>query len=110
MAPPAKLISKGWSCPALGLLGLLLAACGSSTASLPSAAAQSRSFLGQFHHVSQLASTVPVNGDVNPYGVAVVPESLGDLVAGDVLVTNFNDRQNVQGTGTTVVEVSPQGQ
>ena len=111
MAPAARLISKAMrSCLALSVLGGLLAACGSGAASLPPAAAQSRSFLDQFHHVSQLASTVPANGDVNPYGVAVVPESLGDLVAGDALVTNFNDRQNVQGTGTTVVEVSRQGQ
>lgn len=56
-----------------------------------------------------LASTVPANGDLNPYGVAVVPTSSGRLVAGDVLVSNFNSKANVQGTGTTLVEVSPQG-
>ena len=50
---------------------------------------------------------MPGNGDVNPYGVAVVPASAGRLTAGDVLVSNFNDKANVQGTGTTLVEVSP---
>jgi hypothetical protein len=60
-------------------------------------------------NVSVVASTVPANGDVNPYGVAVAPVSKGDLVAGDVLVSNFNDSSNLQGTGTTIVEVSPSG-
>jgi hypothetical protein len=46
---------------------------------------------------SQIASTVPVTGDVNPYGVAVVPASAGRLTAGDVLVSNFNDKADVQG-------------
>lgn len=59
--------------------------------------------------VRTLASTVPPNGDVNPYGVAVVPRSVGDLVAGDVLVSNFNDATNLQGTGSTIVEVAPSG-
>jgi len=59
--------------------------------------------------ISTIASTVPPNGDINPYGVVVVPASTGSLVAGDVLVSNFNDSQNLQGTGTTIVEVSPRG-
>ena len=56
-----------------------------------------------------IASTVPGNGDVNPYGVAVVPRSTGDLFQGNVLVSNFNNKANVQGTGTTIVEVTPSG-
>jgi hypothetical protein len=67
------------------------------------------SFLSQLHPGSQIASTVTAKGDVNPYGVAVVPASAGQLVAGDVLVSNFNDKANVQGTGTTIVQVSPSG-
>jgi hypothetical protein len=56
-----------------------------------------------------LATTVPRNGDVNPYGVAVVPQTIGRLVKGNTLVSNFNDKKNVQGTGTTIMEVSPNG-
>ena len=56
-----------------------------------------------------IASTVPANGDVNPYGVAVIPQSAGALRAGNVLVSNFNDSANLQGTGTTIVQVSPGG-
>ncbi len=73
------------------------------------AAAKTRSFVGAFTHIDTVASTVPANGDVNPYGVAVVPHSRGHLVKGDVLVSNFNNSANAQGTGTTIVEISPGG-
>jgi hypothetical protein len=56
-----------------------------------------------------LGSTVPTNGDVNPYGMALVQRSTGRLVAGNVLVSNFNNAKNLQGTGTTIVEMSPAG-
>ena len=58
-----------------------------------------------------VVSTVPANGDVNPYGVAFVPRGFpsGVLNPGDVLVSNFNNSQNLQGTGTTIVRVPPQG-
>lgn len=57
-------------------------------------------------------SAIPSNGDLNPYGVAFVPEGFpagGRIKAGDVLVSNFNDNANIQGTGTTVVSFSPDG-
>lgn len=52
-------------------------------------------------------STVPSNGDVNPYGVAFVPPRFptGTVAVGDILVSNFNDKRNLQGTGTTIVDV-----
>jgi hypothetical protein len=74
-----------------------------------SAAAKPGSFIGGFTAISTVASTVPANGDVNPYGVAVVPANKGTLVKGDVLVSNFNNSGNAQGTGTTIVEISPGG-
>jgi len=75
----------------------------------PSRSKAPSAFIDRFKTVSQVASTVPSNGDVNPYGVAVVTRSTGHLVAGDTLVSNFNAKSNVQGTGTTVVQVSPGG-
>ena len=69
----------------------------------------SSAFVGPLHHVSKIASTVPGNGDVNPYGVAVIPSSAGDLFQGNILVSNFNDKGNVQGTGTTITQVTPVG-
>jgi hypothetical protein len=67
------------------------------------------SFVGPFSTISTIASTVPRNGDVNPYGVAVVPVSSGDLIQGNVLVSNFNNRRNLQGTGSTIVQIAPGG-
>lgn len=75
----------------------------------PALASAHHSFIGRFTHNSQVASTVPANGDVNPYGVAVVQQSQGMLHRGNVLVSNFNDAANVQGTGTTIVQVAPGG-
>jgi len=73
------------------------------------AASASDTFIGNLHTVTPIASTIPHNGDVNPYGVAVVPRSVGNLGAGNVLVSNFNDSANIQGTGTTIVQVTPGG-
>jgi hypothetical protein len=56
-----------------------------------------------------VASTVPAGGDVNPYGLVLVPSSVGKLSAGNLLVSNFNDKANNQGTGTTIVQISPTG-
>jgi hypothetical protein len=75
----------------------------------PSSASSHSSFLSSLEKPSQIASTVPANGDVNPYGVAVVRSSVGKLTRGDTLVSNFNSKANVQGTGTTLVQVSPSG-
>jgi hypothetical protein len=61
---------------------------------------------------NQTTSTVPSNGDVNPYGVAIVPNNVpkgGKLHAGDILVSNFNNSDNDQGTGTTIVDISKNG-
>ena len=69
----------------------------------------STSFLSHFSTVTNVASTVPANGDVNPYGITVVPQSMGKLVRGDTLVSNFNNSANLQGTGTTIVEIAPSG-
>jgi len=58
-------------------------------------------------------STVPANGDVNPYGVAFVPNNFytgsGPLKHGDILVSNFNNSANLQGTGTTIVRIPAGG-
>ena len=58
------------------------------------------------------SSTIPANGDLNPYGVAFVPEHFpagGSIASGDVLVSNFNASGNLQGTGVTIVKLTPDG-
>ncbi|MBV8997981.1 MAG: hypothetical protein JO304_02910 [Solirubrobacterales bacterium] len=77
------------------------------------ASAAARPFIDRFATISTLASAVPgsgpAKGDQNPYGVAVVPRTAGKLVRGDILVSNFNDAHNDQGTGSSIVEISPSG-
>ncbi len=95
---------------AVGLLSVAAAAAVAGV--LPAAASTGAggSFIGGLHNVATVSSTIPANGDLNPYGVAVVPRSHGNLTAGDILVSNFNNAANQQGRGTTIVEVSPKGQ
>jgi hypothetical protein len=62
--------------------------------------------------IPRQTSTIPSNGDVNPYGVAFVPDGFPkatNVAPGDVLVSNFNASSNTQGTGTTIVSISPDG-
>jgi hypothetical protein len=109
------LLSTGRCWTLLGVAAVLLGGTACSSAAHPAAGgpavvrAAQRPYLERFHAVSQIASTVPANGDVNPYGLTVVPQTAGKLVRGDMLVSNFNSKANVQGTGTTIVQVSPAG-
>jgi hypothetical protein len=116
----------------LALIGvaLVVAGCGSSSSSSSTGSSSSTSsvasagtsaestpspgpFLAKFTSVSKLGSTEPPNGDINPYGIVTVPTSVGKLQAGQLLISNFNAKesakQNGQGTGTTIVQVSPAG-
>jgi hypothetical protein len=97
---------------ALTFAGAASAVTAAALVMAPAAGAQSMSatpFISHFHTLKTIASTVPANGDVNPYGVAVISHAAGHLYRGDVLISNFNNSQNLQGTGTTIVEVSPHG-
>ena len=90
------------------VLPTLVCVCG--LLSVGAASAQARSFIGRFMPNSpSIATTVPGNGDVNPYGVVTVPRSVGLLQRGDLLVSNFNNSSNAQGTGTTIVQIPPGG-
>jgi hypothetical protein len=92
------------------LSGTLVAATLSLVTAAPGlVAANSKPFLNMLPMQTQVASTVPANGDVNPYGMAVVPWSTGALVKGDVLISNFNAASNLQGTGTTIDQIAPNG-
>jgi hypothetical protein len=75
-----------------------------------------RPFIDNFTTVTQGASSAPAAGaeagDQNPYGVAVVPRSVGKLHQGSILVSNFNNvgsppTGNLQGTGSSIVQYSP---
>jgi len=70
-------------------------------------AAEQQGFLETIHRHVTLTSTVTDNGDLNPYAVVVAPVSAGKIQKDDVLVTNFNNISNLQGTGGTIVNFNP---
>jgi hypothetical protein len=89
-----------------------LALAAGMAATLASAALAQNVPLGAFVPTLINSSTIPANGDLNPYGVAFVPSGFpqgGLIQAGDVLVTNFNNSSNLQGLGTTIIKFTPTG-
>jgi hypothetical protein len=64
-------------------------------------------YLETLHRHVTLTSTVTDNGDLNPYAVVIAPVSAGKIAEDDVLVDNFNNISNLQGTGTTIVGYRP---
>jgi len=67
---------------------------------------------GLLQTFSTVPTTGPDAGDQNPYGVAFVPSDFkgqGTLQPGDLLVSNFNGKANIEGTGSTIVRITPQG-
>ena len=90
-----------------GRLAALAASLLLAMPAVPVRASDSPSFLGAIHHHRTRASTVTDNGDLNPYAVVVAPVSAGKIQNGDVLVDNFNDVSNLQGTGTTIIAYDP---
>ncbi len=71
------------------------------------AQAAPQGFLETVHRHATLTSTVTDNGDLNPYAVIVAPVTSGRIQKDDVLVDNFNNISNLQGTGTTIVGYRP---
>ena len=70
-------------------------------------AGEPRSFLETVHRHVNRTSTISENGDTNPYAVVVAPATVGRIQQGDVLIDNFNNLSNLQGTGTTIVDYNP---
>lgn len=97
------------------IAGLMAAGAGLITAiglaAVPASAAPVP-YLSHFHTLTTLHSTIPINGDLNPYGIFIVRQDIGDLHAGNVLISNFNNSAsggNEQGRGTTIVQINPNG-
>ena len=69
--------------------------------------AEPQGLLETLHRNTTLINTVPDNGDQNPYAIFVAPVSAGVIKKDDVLVDNFNNSANLQGTGSTIVDYHP---
>jgi hypothetical protein len=73
----------------------------------PSWGAEPKGLLESIHRHVMLTSSVTDNGDLNPYAIVVAPVSAGKIARDDVLVDNFNNVSNLQGTGTTIIDYRP---
>jgi hypothetical protein len=89
-----------------GIVGAAIVAIAVALGLAPVVAAP-QGLLELLHKHATLTSTVTDNGDLNPYAIVVAPVSAGRISAGDVLVDNFNNISNLQGTGTTIVDYNP---
>jgi len=78
-----------------------------ATPTRPALADAPQGLLETIHKHITRTSTVTDNGDLNPYAVVVAPVSAGKIQKDDVLVDNFNNLSNLQGTGTTIIDYSP---
>jgi hypothetical protein len=94
----SRFCSKTWA----GLAAILVVAGAPDVAG-----AASDGYLNSIHHFTTLTTTVPDSGDQNPYAIVVAPVSAGTIKKDDVLITNFNDHNNLQGLGSTIMRFTP---
>ncbi|TDG05312.1 hypothetical protein E1N52_25190 [Paraburkholderia guartelaensis] len=95
-------------CTAHAVRSALALAAAAALAGAPLAAhADPQGLLETVKHHTTLINTVPDNGDQNPYAIFVAPVSSGTVKEGDVLVDNFNNAANLQGTGSTIIDYHP---
>lgn len=102
---------------AFALGGAILAACSSQSATSTAAPpmpnrmpqqANAASVLATLTTEQTIGSTSPSTpADVNPYGLDVAKTTAGNIAAGDLVVCDFNNPGNVQGTGTEIVALHP---
>ena len=93
-------LTRTWMRLGLALLSVLALAAGAR-------AEGTQGLLETIHKHVTRTSTVTDNGDLNPYAIVVAPVSAGKIQKDDVLVDNFNNVSNLQGTGTTIVDYNP---
>ena len=106
---PERLVRRGRArtVPAGRSLPMSVIAIVFFAATAPALADAPQGLLETIHRHITRTSTVSDSGDLNPYAVVVAPVSAGKIQKDDVLVDNFNNLSNLQGTGTTIVVYSP---
>ncbi|CAM2156066.1 SMP-30/Gluconolactonase/LRE-like region domain-containing protein [Pararobbsia alpina] len=92
---------------ARSLSGAVVAACIAAIVAPSLASAEPQGLLETIKKQQTVTSTVPENGDQNPYALAISPITSGKIQKNDVLIDNFNDSANLQGVGTTIVDYNP---
>jgi hypothetical protein len=94
---------------ASGIALVALTVIAPTLAAVSAAPANAAPVLGPPGHLQDrtVASLIAPNGDRDPFGIAVVPLTSGNLTAGDLLVAEFSDQYGTAGAGTTILQVSP---
>lgn len=102
---------------AVALGSAIVTACSSGNgASVPAAPMSNRvgqtvtaaSILATLTKEQTIGSASPSTpADVNPYGLDIAKVTSGKITAGDLVVCDFNNPGNVQGTGTEIVALHP---
>ncbi len=83
-------------------------AAGESLPAALSTSDKSESILKELDEEVVIGSTVDSKfHQLNPYGLTVAPSTTGDFTKGDLVVCNFNAKNNKQGTGFTIVALHP---
>jgi hypothetical protein len=88
-----------------GAVGALI--CAATLSILSAIPARAQNVLDGLRRHPTLTTTITDNGDLNPYAVVVAPVTSGKIQKGDVLVDNFNNTSNLQGTGGTIIDFNP---
>jgi hypothetical protein len=89
---------------------LVAVSCFALAAAMPTAQAKTadaNGYLATVHKHHLVTSTVPANGDQNPYAMVVAPATAGSVQKDDLLVDNFNNKANLQGLGSTIIDYRP---
>jgi hypothetical protein len=81
--------------------------CAATLSILSAIPARAQNVLDGLRRHPTLTTTITDNGDLNPYAVVVAPVTSGKIQKGDVLVDNFNNTSNLQGTGGTIIDFNP---
>jgi hypothetical protein len=104
---------RPWRLALVGLPGVALAVAalpagvaGAATAPTPPGVSAAQGQLSSLRNVV-VGSAVAPNGDQNPYGIAVVPKTMGVLTAGNLLIADFNNAAGTAGAGTTILQLDP---
>jgi len=95
-----------------GAAAVALVAAGASTAAITALTAVPANAAAAVNPLARLpdkivASLIAPNGDRDPFGMAVVPLTSGNLTAGNLLVAEFGDKHGTVGAGTTILQVNP---
>jgi len=86
--------------------GVAVAAVTATSSAAPASAAVATGGIGTAADKT-VASLIAPDGDRDPFGIAIVPLTMGKLTAGNLLVAEFGNQHGTAAAGTTILQVNP---